>query len=283
MLLLRAFVTGLLALVMQAAIAVPSDGAVGMVLDLQGAGQIQDKGEVSKLRLLAYLKPQMRIVLEAGSKASLSLYATRTVYQLTGPAVVEIAKDRLSLLEGKPPVAKSMAEKLVAAAENANVIPGAFRMRSIAPKLVIVSPENGSVLLDRKPTFSWAGTESASYDIAIYDDANMLVANTKIAGNKWQMPAESMLAGGHVYRWTVSYVSPEDNKVYSTAAHFSLATQAEAAQYAELKPAGEAAIEEWILYASMLQNRRMLGEARAVWEHIVKRRPDLERPQALAQ
>lgn len=281
--LLRYLILTLTMLMSQGASAASADGAVGMVLDLQGSGQIREKGEISKLQLLAYLKPQMRIMLDAGSKTSLSLYATRTVYQLTGPAIVEIGKDRLNLIEGKAPVSKSMAEKLVVAAENTKVIPGAYRMRSFTPKIVIVTPENGSVLLDKRPMFSWAAVDSASYDIVVKDDADKPVASAKVTGTSWQLPTDTVLADGQLYRWTLSYASADDGKIHSITGHFSIASQIDADRLAALKPAEGAAIEEWILYAAMLQNRRMLPEARLVWQKIVKQRPDLEKVQELAQ
>src|SRR5436190_1068741 len=96
--LIKLILANLLCLAAAQAVAATEQGVVGMVLDLQGAGQLVDKGKAGKLQLLSYVKPQMELRLEPGSKASLSLYATRSVYQLKGPAVIEIGADRLTVL-----------------------------------------------------------------------------------------------------------------------------------------------------------------------------------------
>jgi hypothetical protein len=274
----KLFVIACLAVMSDIAVA-GADGAIGMVLDLQGSGQIKDGGSTSKLQLLSYLKPQMQVSLDAGSKASLSLYATRTVYQVTGPAVVEIAKDKVNVIQGKPPVAKSLQEKLVVAAENVNVTPGAYRMRGLPKQITIATPENISVLLDKRPIFTWNSLEPASYNVVVQDENDKEIASATVGGNSWKLPANVALADGNTYRWTVSFVSARDGKKHSDTGEFSIATKADADAIAELKPAAGAPIEEWILYATMLQNRGMPSEAHAVWQSIYARRPDLQKAQ----
>lgn len=264
-------------------IAAPADNAVGMVLDLQGTGQVTDKGVVSKLQLLGYLKPQARIVLDPGSKASLSLYATRSTYQFTGPAVVDIGKDQLTVVQGKQPTVKSMSEKLVVAAETTNLTAGAYRLRSIAPRIVVVAPENGSVLLNNRVAFNWVAAEAAAFDISLRDEADKVIASAKPGDTTWQLPEGVVLDHGNTYYWTVAYKSAKDGKTYSATGEFSVAGKADIAAITELKPAQGAAIEEWILYAAMLQSRRFLQEARAVWQFIARQRPDLQSIQEMVQ
>ncbi|MBI1891785.1 MAG: DUF928 domain-containing protein [Burkholderiales bacterium] len=256
------------------AFAAGADGAVGMVLDLQGSGQIKDSGSVSKLQLLSYLKPQMQVTLDDGSKASLTIYATRTVYQLTGPAVVEVAKDKLNVIQGKPPVSKTMQEKLVVAAENVNVTPGAYRMRGI-PAIRVTSPENNSVIFGKRPTFRWNGPEKTTFDVVLQDDSDKEIVRTKVAGNSWELPSKLALTEGNMYRWTVSFKSSEGRTV-SSVGEFTVATKSEAATLGELRPASSAPIEEWVLYAAMLRDRDMLDEEQTVWRLIYERRPDLQ-------
>lgn len=276
------FLIGLLSFLSHTAFAAGADGAIGMVLDLQGTGQLKESGSVSKLQLLSYLKPQMQVSLDAGSKASLTLYATRTVYQLTGPAVVEISKDKLNVLQGKPPVSKSMQEKLVVAAENVNVTPGAYRMRAI--KLIRVgSPENNAVVLGKRPTFRWSAAEKATYDVSVRDESDKEIAGAQVNGNSWELPAGVNLAEGNIYRWVVSFKSG-DGRSHSDSAEFSVASKAEAtAAISELKPEASASIEEWVLYAAMLDDRGLISESQSVWQMIYSRRPDLRKARASVQ
>ena len=256
-----------------AANAAGADGAVGMVLDVQGTGTIKEAAGVSKLQLLSYLKPEMQVTVDAGGKASLSIYSTRTVYQVTGPAVVEIAKDKINSLQGKPPVAKSMTEKLVVAAENTTVTPGAYRMRSLwKPEF---SPANNSMVFIKQPNFSWNGTADA-YDFQLEDDSGKPVMTTKVSSNNIKLPASVRLIEGTTYRWTVAFMN-EQGKKQSASAEFTVATKAETDALVDSKPAAGASIEEWILYAAMLEKAGLDAEAKSAWAILYRQRPDLEK------
>jgi hypothetical protein len=282
-LLIRILMLGLFFLNFSVATAATSNDVVGMVLDLQGSGEILYKENSSKLQLLSYLKPQMQLKLAAGSKASLSLYTTHSVYQLTGPAVVDIAKDGLNMVQGNPPVEKSMTEKLVVAAATTNLSSGAYRMRGVTPRIALISPCNGCVLLDTNPVFSWEAVERTGFEITLQEQPDKTIATAKIDANRWDLPADLRLDAGKSYLWTITYASPLDGKSYSASGKFSIASAADTEQIQALKPSENADIEEWVMYAAMLQNRQISEEARLVWQQIAKKRPDLKKVQELAQ
>ena len=254
-----------------------AEAALGMVLDVQGNGKMEVNGATSKLQLLAYLQPKMQITLEAGARASLSLYATRSVYQLTGPATVTIEKDGVTSLQGQKAVVRPMAEKLVRAAETSNVIAGAVRMRQVPPRIVAVAPENNSLLLGQRPGFSWISAEAAEFEISISDMDEKLLISGKTKENNWQFPEKTKLEEGATYRWQVAYVSAKDGKAHTARAEFTMASKAEASELNELKPDHNAGVEDWVMYAAMLQSRRAFGEARQVWQQIARQRPDLQK------
>lgn len=278
----RIFLILLLCLGVRGAIAAANDGAVGMVLDLKGSGELVDKGRTTKLQLLSYLQPQMQLKLTAGSKASLSLYATRSVYQLVGPAVVEIGKDKLTMVQGDAPQIKSMSEKLVAAAETSNILPGAFRMRNLNT-LKLVTPQKGSILLDSTPMLSWESTEDPSFEISIVQQPGTVVYKTKVNDTSLQIPPGVKLESGKNYQWTVAYTSAADGKQVTETSDFRVASKADLEMFAALKPAEGAPIEEWVLYAATLQSRQISEEARKVWRMIAQQRPDLLKAQELAR
>lgn len=256
---------------------VRAEAALGMVLDVQGNGKMEVNGVTSKLQLLAYLQPKMQITLEAGAKASLSLYATRSVYQLSGPATVTVEKDGVTSLQGQKAVVRPMAEKLVRAAETSNVIAGAVRMRQVPPRIVAVTPENNSLLLGKRPAFNWISAEAAEFDISISDMDEKLIISEKTKENNWQLPEKIKLVEGATYRWQVAYVSAKDGKTYTARAEFKLASKAETSSLSELKPEDNAGVEDWVMYAAMLQSKRAFGEARQVWQQIARQRPDLQK------
>lgn len=254
-----------------------AEAALGMVLDVQGNGKMEANGATSKLQLLAYLQPKMQITLEAGARASLSLYATRSVYQLTGPATVTIEKDGVTSLQGQKAVVRPMAEKLVRAAETSNVIAGAVRMRQVPPRIVAVTPENNSLLLGKRPAFNWISAEAAEFDISISDMDEKLIVSEKTKENNWQLPERIKLEEGVTYRWQVAYISTKDGKTYTARAEFKMASKAETTSLNELKPEDNAGVEDWVMYAAMLQSKRAFGEARQVWQQIARQRPDLQK------
>jgi hypothetical protein len=259
------------------------EAAVGIVLDVQGTGKIMEKGAPRKLQLLAYLKKSSQITLEEGAKASLSLYATRSTYRLTGPAVIEIDADKVTVTKGAPAVVKSMAEKLVVAAESSNLLTGAIRMRTLPPKIAVLSPESGAVLLNSQPTFTWMATEPAKFDFTLSEQAGNLIASEKLSTTEWSLPASISLKQGMVYRWTVSFLSEKDGNVSTAKGEFSVGSKEMMDRFGKLKPSEEASIEEWILYAATLQGNHMFHEARMAWQFIGKQRPDLEKVKEMAR
>jgi hypothetical protein len=275
---------GLWALVAFPAFAVESS-VVGMVLDLQGPAQITENGITTKLQLLANLLPQTKIQLPAGSKASVTIYSTRSVYRLTGPSVVEATKEGLTVVQGKAPEVKSMGEKLVVAAQTNNLIPGAYRMRSlrIAPRVTLTSPESGTVLLDTRPKFTWEAADVAPYTLTLQAESGGLSYNTTLSATNWSLPDGIQLEYGKTYEWRVAYASPTNGETQGATGKFSLATKAETDQFISLKPAEADPIEDWVFYAVMLQQRLIKAEAREVWKRIAVKRPDLERAAELAK
>ena len=259
--------------------------AVGMVLDLQGTAQVTENGQTGKLLLLARLTPDTRIDLPAGAKASVTLYATRSVYRLTGPTVIDVSKDALIVVKGAAPEVKSMGQKAVAAAPAGPFVTGAYRMRSIAipPPVLLASPENGSVLLDTQPKFSWEATDASSFKVALQTESGQPIYSATVNGNQWALPKGAQLERGQSYKWTVSFVSQPDGESRSTTGKFSLATKAEADEFSAMRPLEADPIEDWVYYAVLLQQRQVRGEARSVWQRVARLRPDLDRAAELAR
>jgi hypothetical protein len=270
----------LLAACLAAALALPARAAdvIGMVLDLQGPAEVTENGVAGKLQLLANLAPQTRIELPAGSKASLTLYATRSVYRLSGPIVVETARDGLTVLRGQAPEVKRMGEKLVSAPQTGTLIAGAYRMRNlrIAPPVVLTSPESGSVLLDTRPAFSWETADRGPYTLTLRAESGGLSYNARVEGRSWSLPEGIQLEHGKTYEWKVSYQTP-NGEPRAAEGRFSLATRADAEQFAAMRPADGDPIEDWVFYAVLLRQHQVRDEARKAWQRIGVRRPDLAR------
>jgi hypothetical protein len=258
--------------------------AVGMVLDVQGAVQVIDKGRTSPLQLLARLAPETRLELPAQSRASVTLYGNRSVYRLTGPAVVEVSRDDIKVVRGQAAEVKAMGEKQVAAAPMGALVTGAYRMRNIQPvtPMVLTSPENGTVLLDTRPEFAWDGAPDARFKVSLQQQGGGPTYGATVSGNRWALPEGTRLRYGAGYVWSVTAADAAGEPATATG-RFSLATQAEVDQFIALQPAEADPIEDWVYYAALLQQRQVRTEARKAWQRIARERPDLQRAADLAR
>lgn len=264
------------------ALAAGPEDVVGMVLDVQGSGELVRAGRASKLQLLSYVKPGAQLKLEAGSKASVSHYGAKLIYQLVGPVLAEVGEDAVKVLNGAPASTKSLAEKVVAAAVHPNMGAAAFKMRSLGQEIAMQSPTNRSVQLGARPRFQWNAPEPASFQLTLIEAPERVVARATVEGSIWELPAGTKLVAGKDYRWTVTY-TPSDGQLRSAAAEFTVANQADADAIQALKPGPNAAVDEWVLYAAILRDRQMLDEARQVWREIASQRPDLTTAHTMAR
>lgn len=262
-----------------------TDARIGMVVNVQGSGRLSVDGKSKALELLAYLEPRMQLELDAGSKASLSLYATRSLYQLTGPALVEVGADAIVVLKGNAPLVKPLAQRLVLAAQSGNRVHGAVRMRNAGSKVALVIPENGTVLVKVPVVFHWEAAEVGPYDVTITaaDAPETILATAQVRETTWKLPVGVQLKHGDTYRWTVSLAMPRDGGADSGTGQFSIVSEADAELLAGLQPATDAPIEEWVLYASTLQERGIRDEARVAWKFVAGQRPDLKKAKQLAR
>lgn len=275
----------LMAQMMQVARAASAeDAVVGMVLDVQGNGELLRQGRSNKLQLLSYVKPGAQLKLDAGGKASVSHYGAKLIYQLVGPVVADVSSAALTVVSGKAPVTKSLAEKVVLAAVNPTLGAAALKMRAVGPEVAMLSPGNRSVLLNVRPRFQWSAQEPGSFQltVTITELPERVVHRATVDGLTWEMPAGAQLERGKDYRWSLSSTSA-DGAVHNGSAEFSVATEAEVSAVQALKPAASAAIDEWVLYAAILRDRQMLDEAREVWRTIAVRRPDLAHVNPMAR
>jgi hypothetical protein len=256
--------------------AAEDNNTAGMVLDVQGSAQLIDDGASAPLQLLAYLKAGEKIRLAAGGKASLSLYANRTLYLAKGPALLEVRQDKLLTLEGTPPATRNMAEKLVNAARTGDEVTGAYRLRKVAPRLVLQRPEPSSLMLKLLPVFCWSATEPAEYALEVEQVPDGPVFHATTRDTCWTTPAQYRLSYGHTYRWQIRYRSQQDGREINAEEEFTIPPEQEAIQLAALKPPREASIEEWIMYAAVMRSHTASEEEDEAWRIILEKRPDLE-------
>lgn len=255
---------------------------VGMVLDLKGSAQLIEGGNASALKLLAYLRPGMKIQLAPGSSTSLTLYASKSVYKFSGPTALEVEKDNIRVAQGGAAVVQIISEKLVLAAQASREMPGAYRLRDLPPRLGLLQPQDRSVLLGNPPEFCWSGPKGTRFTFELLDDQMRTVARSETEDSCLKLQGDVLLPHGLGYRWRVSTQAGPEQATLSAERTFSVASQAQAQQVAALKPREDESMEEWILYATLLQSQNMLDDAKAAWRLIAARRPDLQQVRELA-
>lgn len=260
--------------------AAPPD-KVGMVVDVQGTSRLVVDGASKKLELLAYVSPGARIELDAGAQVSVSLYATRSVHRLRGPAVVQVGAKGLQSISGAEPETRQLAQGLVASAQPRDRVHGAVRMREAATDLALVTPENGTVLLRAPTTFHWEATVAGPYKLTISESASPARPLLEIQAQQttWLASGQLAMEAGKTYGWTVT--APD--AAVAASAVFTLASAEVSTQLAEIRPTPEATVEEWVLYAAALQEQGIRDEARDAWKTIAKMRPDLAKAKILAR
>lgn len=261
------------------AMAGPPD-KVGMVVDVQGASRLVVDGASKKLDLLAYVSPGARIEVDAGAVVSVSLYATRSVHQIKGPAVVQVAAEGLESVSGTAPEARLLAQQLIASAQPRDRVHGAVRMRDAATGLALVTPENGTVLLRAPANFHWEATVPGPYSLTLSEAAapGEPLLTTQAQQTTWMASGEVVLEPGKSYQWTVSAPGAA-----AATAVFSLAPADVTALLAGIRPAADAPVGDWVLYATALQEHGVRDEARDAWKAIARMRPDLAKARILAR
>jgi hypothetical protein len=255
-----------------AASTAPAAAAAGMVLDLRGDAQ----ADGAPLQLLGYIKSGQQIRLGKDSRLSLSHYGSKLVYQLSGPLQAQVDPKGITVSKGAPAQTRSLAEKLVLAAVDPRLSPAAVKMRALSD-IALLAPANRALLSGPRPTFRWKAADGTSYRIQVDALDGRRVAEGSSSAGSWELPAGVSLVPGTGYRWTVSAAGADGTPVSGSAA-FGIAADSEREAVLALRPAAGAAIEEWVLYAAILDGRRMDDEARAAWQEIAGRRPDLAPP-----
>ena len=97
--------------------------------------------------------------------------------------------------------------------------------------MLLTSPENGSVLLETRPLFSWEAADATSFLVALQGESGEPLYSATVNGVQWTMPGGAQLEPGRSYQWSVASVAQSDGPSRTATAKFTLATKAEAEQF----------------------------------------------------
>jgi hypothetical protein len=247
-----------------------------MVLDVQGGKAQQTAGIVTRpLQMLSYLNDEDVLKLEAGAKVSFSLYRERKVFQVSGPAELKIKADGVQVISGTEPAAKSMSNQMVAAQSGSRMLKGATKMRAIKPMIEVASPRNQSLQLSGTPLFRWRTLEPMAVMVELRRSDSTPVFSQMVEAGSNSLAAPASLPPG-TYLWSVSAAPGGAQESMPVAANFTVAEAAQVKEIRALAPAANATLEERMVYLSYLIGMNVTDEALALWDDILKERPDLK-------
>ena len=145
---------------------------------------------------------------------------------------------------------------------------GAVRLRASRGVL----PTSGSVVTSNRPVLSWPSLISqGDYELTIADGNGDAEQIYRVNATRWQPDEKQALAWGHAYRWRVK---PAETDSIGVSGNFTVISDSERDQLAQLLPAGNASFAERVVYAKTLEHLGVRDEAKAVWQALSAERPD---------
>lgn len=240
---------------------------VGAVLDASRASTMAD-GKSLPIELFEYLYDQQRIKVAEDGRLVLSLSANRTDYVIQGPAIVKISVNQLVFESGKALSSKARPDVVVSALLAGPRTQGAVRLRASRGVL----PTSGSVVTSNRPVLSWPSLISqGDYELTIADGNGDAEQIYRVNATRWQPDEKQALAWGHAYRWRVK---PAETDSIGVSGNFTVISDSERDQLAQLLPAGNASFAERVVYAKTLEHLGVRDEAKTVWQALSAERPD---------
>ena len=240
---------------------------LGAVLDASHVSSLADD-KSAPVELFEYLYDQQRIKVAENGRLVLSLSANRTDYVIQGPATFKVTASQLIFEAGKPFSSKARPDVVVGALLAGPRTQGAVRLRPSRGVL----PTSGSVVASNRPVLSWpALIGQGDYELSIADGNGDPEQVYRVNATRWQPDATQALAWGHAYRWRVK---PAETDSIGVSGNFTVISDSERDQIAQLLPAANASFAERVVYAKTLEHLGVRDEAKAAWQSLAAERPD---------
>lgn len=260
--------------------------SVAMVTDLQGRVTLAASSGGPGLSILSELKQDARLRLEGGAHVTVVYLDSGQEYQLSGPAEVQFGVGKPQSISGTAPSKRGAA--LTRSRETIRIHPvqvtqGALVMRAIDPdrKLRMTSLSD-TTTLEPRPLFQWQSPEQGlQYEIVLLDDTGKALFDISASESPARLPDGVSLQPGIDYTWVVS-AEGADEKSYTSAGDFKLASTELRLQVERLRPAVDAPLSERIVFATWLEQMNLRDEARKFWKTIAADHKDDERLKVLA-
>ena len=108
---------------------------LGMVIDVQGKGTINDSGKSAPLEMLSYLRPNSEVQLSPGASVTVTWYAGSKELKYAGPARLKVESGGIKVVQGGAAQERAVTDEKVAATKKlpSRLGQAAVNMRSLKP------------------------------------------------------------------------------------------------------------------------------------------------------
>lgn len=101
-------------------------------------------------------------------------------------------------------------------------VPGAFRSLDTTHTFAMIHPEDGEILSNNHPIFSWDHVDNAaSYQLRIFLENGSLYWQTNLTDTSLILPSNVILVPGSRYLWQVEGLMPDERTIHSKLESFT--------------------------------------------------------------
>ena len=249
-----------------------SSSPVAMVIDL--TGQVMLGREKRRLKVFDELSEGDQVDVPAKATLSLVYYRNGYKFDIRGRSRFIIKRKTINVLRGVPPIRTRTPYR-----ERHHIRPAGLAQASIGMSAGSGRKALIPVYLETAPVIRWDGQRSGVF--VLMDKQHRILARRRISGTRMPLSGLSVHLGrGRLYFWTLSNVS--GGKMIG-AGSFRIAGKELLELTRRLRPGAGSAVADYVLYASWLQSRGLVAEARKYWQLIVARRRHMKRVRELAE
>ena len=255
-------------------------GAVMMVTDV--AGKVFQEPRIP-IRFMDGLAASKAVTLAPGSRLALLDLATGVERVYLGPCRLVLDG------AGRPSGARPVFSQRLEAAQGPlrlkpqNLVLAGVVMRGADAALEAARLEVipcGPVVLERSPLLTWTEPwPAAQTRFRLYDEVGTLVQEATVTGASIRMPP---LVPGKPYTWTLEAVLPGHPPRGASGMVRVLDDQRQG-ELAKVRPAATAPFAERLVFAALLEDLGLRGEAHPWWQALARERPREGRLQDLAR
>lgn len=240
--------------------------AVAMVLDVQGKITASRDRQPFTVGIAVSLQDGTEISLAEGAKLVLTHYQTKSHMSFSGPVQFRVGEKDVRKLSGAEPLTRKLPVEATRTAQGfkGRVVPAAMVMKGAAPSVVLRQPLAGESVLDDQLEISWTSTQpEVRFQVFA---GKRLVGEKRLSGNQARLADIAVLEPGKSYRMVASAGGKD------LAISFRTLSKPQQNALAKLKPAADAALDQWVVYAMALEQAGAASSARAIWRKVSQQR-----------